>query len=176
MAGELRDKPTIFDVMVLVAASALGAWGASAYRAGIPLSLIDRPGLPVFPLLLSVPVAAALTWGTIVVPVRSLRERVRRLSRQPGTVLCVGAAVVSLGVVARWSLRAWITPFVDGSPWVYGARILYESASWCGLGALAAFAPLILEGKFRRRVGWIDWVRFTLTAYWLAMFAIFSIL
>jgi len=61
MANELRHELTIFDAMVLVAAAAVGAWGATAYRAGFPLPIIARPGLPVLPLLLSVPVAAALT-------------------------------------------------------------------------------------------------------------------
>jgi hypothetical protein len=172
----MRHRLTIFDVMILVAASAVGAWGAAAYRAGFPLPIIARPGLPVLPLLLSVPIAAALTWGSVAVPARTLRERTRRLSREPGTALCAAAAAASLGVVARWSLRAWTTPYADGSPWIYGARILYEWASSCGLAVLAALALLILEAGFRRQVGWIEWVRLTLAAYWLAVFLIFSIL
>jgi hypothetical protein len=171
-----EHKLTIFDAMVLVAAAAVGAWGAAAYRAGIPLSIVERHGIPVFSLLLSVPIAAALTWGFIVVPARTLRERSRRLSRQPGTALCAAAAAAMLGVVIRWSLRAWITPFGDAPLWVYGAQVLYHWASWCGLGVVAALALLILGGRLRRQVGWIEWVRLALAVYWLAVFVIFGVL
>src|ERR1700722_18726451 len=102
MADELRHKLAISDAMVLVAAAALGAWGAAAYRAGFPLPIIAHPGLPVLPLLQSVPFAAALTGGFLAVPVRTLRSRIRRVFRQPGTALCVAAAAALLGVVTRW--------------------------------------------------------------------------
>jgi len=162
--------------MVLVAATAVGAWGAAAYRAGFPFPIIARPGLPVLPLLLSVPVAAALTWGFVAVPVRTLRERTRRVSLQAGTALCAAATAAMLGVVARWSLRAWITPYVDGSLWVYGASVLFEWGRSAGLGVMAAMALLILGRRLRRQVGWIEWVRLALAAYWLAVFLIFGVL
>jgi hypothetical protein len=176
MADQLRQRLTIFDLMVLVASSAVGAWGAAAYRHGIPVPIIDRPGLPVLPLLLSVPVAAALTGGFLAVPVRTLRGRIRRVFRQPGTALCAAAAAALFGVVTRWSLRAWIAPYVDGSLWIYGAQILYESARTCGLGIMAVLALLVLGGRLRRLVGWIEWMRLALAAYWLTMFLIFSVM
>jgi hypothetical protein len=55
MAEELRHTLTIFDAMVLVAAAAVGAWDAAAYRA-FPLPITARPGLPMLPLMPSVPV------------------------------------------------------------------------------------------------------------------------
>jgi len=79
-----------------------------------------------------------------------------------------------LGVVTRWSLRAWITPYVDGSLWIYGASVLYGWAHWCGLGVVSAMALLILGRRLRRQVGWIEWVRLALAGYWLAVFLIFS--
>jgi hypothetical protein len=165
---------TIFDVMVLVAAAAFGTWGAAAYRTGIPVPIIARPGL--FPLLLSVPVAAALTCGFVAVPARTLRERTRRLSREPGTALCAAAAVALLGVVIRWSLRAWVTPYVDGTVWIYGAQVLYQAGAWCGLAVMASMAPLILSRRFRHPVGWIECMRLALAVYWLTLFIIFSVL
>jgi hypothetical protein len=176
MTDELRRKLTIFDAMVLVAAAAVGAWGAVAYRA-FPLPIGHQPSPPwLLPLLLSVPVAAALTMGFLAVPARTLRERARRVSRQPGMALCIAAAAALLGVLIRWSLRAWITPFVDGSLWIYGAWILYEWAKTCGLGVVAAMALMIAGGRLCRPVGWIEWVRSALAAYWLAVFLIFSIM
>ena len=109
-------------------------------------------------------------------PARTLRERARRVSRQPGMALCIAAAAALLGVLIRWSLRAWITPFVDGSLWIYGAWILYEWAKTCGLGVVAAMALMIVGGRLCRPVGWIEWVRSALAAYWLAVFLIFSIM
>jgi len=58
-----------------------------------------------------------------------------------------------LGVATRWSLRAWITPYVDASLWVYGASVLYEWARSCGLGVLAGLALLILGRRLRRQRG-----------------------
>jgi hypothetical protein len=81
-----------------------------------------------------------------------------------------------LGVVTRWSLRAWITPYVDGSLWVYGASVVYEWARSCGLGVVVALALLILGTRLRRQVGWIECVRLALAIYWLAVFLIFSAL
>jgi hypothetical protein len=160
------------DLMILVAAAAVGAWGAAVYRAGIPIPIIARPGLPLLPLLRSVPLAAALTWALLVIPVRTLRARTRRLTRQPGSAACVGAAAATLGVVTRWSLRAWITPYADGSLFVYGARILYEWAAWCGLGVAAALALLALKGCLRTQIGWVEGLRLGLGAYWLVAFLI----
>ncbi len=171
MADLVRREMTILDLMILIAAVAAGSWGATAYRAGIPLPFIARPGYPM-PFFLSVPLAAALTWGFLVVPVRTLRARTRRMTRHPGTALCTAAAAASLGVLARWSLRVWITPYMDGSPFLYGAKILYDWASWCGLGVVAALALLALGGRLRRPTGWIEAVRLTLGAYWLAVFLI----
>jgi hypothetical protein len=176
MSNEQRQKLTIFDAIILVAAAAVGIWGAAAYRSGFPLPIIARPDLPVFPLLLSVPVAAGLTWGFVAVPMRTLRERSRRVFRQPGTALCAVANAAMLGVVTRWSLRAWITPYVGGTLWVYGASVLYDWARSCGLGVVAALALLISGKRLRRQVGWIELVRLALAVYWLAVFVIFSAL
>jgi hypothetical protein len=114
MSDELRQKLTIFDAMMLVAAVAVGVWGAAAYRA-FPLPFLPQPLAWLPSLLMSVPVAAALTGGLLMAPVRTLRERIRRVFRRPGTALCLAAATALLGVMIRWSLRAWMVPFVDGS-------------------------------------------------------------
>jgi len=128
------------------------------------------------PLLLSIPVAVALTWGTAAVPARTFRDRLRRLSQELGTALCAAAAAASLGVVVRWSLRAWILPYADGSPWTYGARVLFEWGAWCGMVVLVALVLLTLEGRSRRPIGWLEWARLALATYWVAAFLIFSVL
>jgi hypothetical protein len=174
MAEELRRRLTIFDAMILIAAAAVGFWGAAAYRA-FPLPFLPQPPSWLPLLLMSVPVAAALTGGFLAVPVRTLRERTRRAYRQPGTALCLVASAALLGVLARWSLRAWMVPFVDGSLWIYGACVLADWAKWCGLGVVAALPLLFLGGRLRRQAGWIEWVRLALGAYWLTVFLIFCV-
>ncbi len=173
-ANAMRDKLTTLDMMVTVAAAAVGCWGAISYRAGIPLPVVARPGVPLLPLFLSVPVGLSLTWGLLAIPARTLRERAREIARQPGTALCVAAAASSLGVIVRWSLRAWMRPYADGSFWVYGASLLLECASWCGLGVIAATVLLALSGRFWRQEGWIEWARIAVAGYWLALFLVFS--
>ena len=76
----------------------------------------------------------------------------RTASRVP--ILIAVAAL--LGVVIRWSLRAWITPYVDGSLWIYGAQILFEWARTCGLGIMAAMALMFMGGRLRRQVGCVE--------------------
>ncbi len=174
MPDDRRQKLTILDAMVLVAAAAFCTWGAAAYRAGFPLPIIERPGLPVPSLLLSVPCSAALTWAFIAVPVRTVRVRAGRVSRHAGTALCAAATTAMVSVVTRWLLLAWITPHDDGSLFVYGASVLFEWARSCGIGVAAAATLLIMGRRLRLTVGWVEWVRLALAAYWLAMFLIFS--
>jgi hypothetical protein len=174
MPGELRHKLTIFDAMVLVAAVAVGNWGAVVYRV-FPLPIVQS-GSWLLPLLWSIPVVAALTVGFLLVPVRTLRGRVRRVFRQPGAVLCAAAVTVLLAVLVRWGLRAWFKLYLDGSLWIYVAQIIYEWARTCGLGIMAAAALLVFGGRFRPQFGWIEWARLALAAYWLVLFLIFSVL
>jgi hypothetical protein len=174
LADHPRHKLTIFDAMVLVAATAIGNWGAVVYRV-FPLPIVQS-GSWLLPLLWSIPVVAALTVGFLLVPVRTLRGRVRRVFRQPGTALCAAAVTTLLAVLVRWGLRAWFKPYLDGSLWIYVGQIIYEWARTCGLGIMAAIALLILGGRLRRQLGWIEWMRLALGAYWLAVFLIFSVL
>ena len=175
MPHELRNKLTIADIMVLVAAAAVGSWGAVVYRV-FPLPMIPQPGSWLISLLSSIPVAAALTVGFLLVPVRTLRGRVRRVFRQPGTALCAAAVTVLLAVLVRWVFRASFKPYVDGSLWIYVAQIIGEWARTCGLGIMAATALLVLGGRLRLQLGWIEWVRLALAAYWVVLFLIFSVL
>jgi hypothetical protein len=163
--------------MVLVAAAAAGVWGAVPFRGGIPIPIVARPELPfLLPLVLSIPPAAALTWAFIVIPIRTLQERVRRLIEQPGTALCIGVAGATLGVMTRWSLRLWLRPFRDGSPFIYSARLLYDSASWNALGIAAILPLLVLSGRFQRPTEWAEGVRLALVVYWVITFLLLSIL
>jgi hypothetical protein len=174
MAASAARSPTLSDLMILVAAAALGAWGAAPYRAGIPIPITAHPELPLLPVWLSVPPTAALTWALIVVPIRTFRARFRHGIDEPGTVLCVGAAAGTLGVLSRWLLRVWFRPFRDGSAFIYGAYLLYDTASWCGLGIVAALALLALGGQLRCRGGWVEALRWGLALYWVTMFLIFT--
>ena len=103
MPDELRHKLTIFDLMFLIGAAAFGAWCLAPYHRAL-----SGP-------MLSVPVAAALTLGLIGVPTRTVHERLRQISRHPGTALCAGSAAVMLAVVIRLSIRAWFTSHVPDS-------------------------------------------------------------
>ena len=56
----------------------------------------------------------------------------------------------------------------------YGARVLFDWASWCGLAVVSAVALLALERPVHRERGWIEWMRLALAGYWLARFLTFS--
>jgi hypothetical protein len=49
-----------------------------------------------------------------------------------------------------------------------------EWAKWCGLGVVAAMPLLLLGGRLRCRLDWIEGVRLALASYWLIVFLIFS--
>jgi hypothetical protein len=76
--------------------------------------------------------------------------------------------------LSRWLLRAWFRPYRGGSAFVYGARFLFDSASWCGLGIVAALALLALGGRLRYHGGWVEALRWGLALYWVMMFLIFT--
>ena len=174
MATSAARSLTLSDLMILVAASALGAWGAAPYRAGIPIPITAHPELPLLPLWLSIPPGAALTWTLIVVPIRTFRDRIRHGIDEPGTVLCIGAAAGTLGVLSRWLLRAWFRPYRDGSAFIYGAKLVFDWASWCGLGIVATLALLALGGRLRCHGGWVEALRWGVALYWVMMFLIFT--
>jgi hypothetical protein len=122
MGRVILSELTIFDATILVAVTAVGVWGAVTYSdvghgfiadllAGDEFIELLAAGRDL--LLMTVPIAAALTAGFLVVPVRTVRERTRRVSRRPGTALCLTAAAALLGLMVRWSLCAGTGPLAD---------------------------------------------------------------
>lgn len=176
MNAAQEDQITLLDVLVLIGVAAVGSWAAAPYRDGIPIPIIARPGFPVLPIFLSVPMAAALTVGSLAVPLGTFRARAHRFPRYPGTALCAAAAFGSLVILIRWSIRAWINPYADGSLFVYGAAIFRDWGSWCGVAVGAVLVLLVLSGQIRRQVGWAEWVRLDLGIYWLAMLFVFGLM
>jgi hypothetical protein len=172
----VKHKLTILDSMVIVAAAAVGCWAAAAYRAW-PLPLVagmERLWIPVIPLILSGPIVTGLTWALLAVPLRTLRERTRDLFGLAGAALCAAAAVSSLAVLIHCLLRVCLTPFVDGSAWIYGALLLYDLVKWGGLGVVAVGGVLALGGRFHQPRDAVEWVRLGLAGYWVALFVVFS--
>lgn len=170
MSGTLPRGSTLADLMVLVAATAVGAWCTLLFREEIPMSLIARPGIPLHALFLSIPIAAALTWASLVIPVRGLRTRARRPIRQPDMAASLGAAAVMLGVAVRWTLRAW--PYVHASAFTHGTLILYDWGTSCGLGVTTALSVQVACRRLRPRPDGFEGLRWLLAGYWVTLFLI----
>ena len=165
MSPTPRRRITLFDLMVLTAATAIGlsivqfAWPGSAVVAGISTPPVWQPGYPskarmvpiaerVVPFL---PCLAAWTGAFLIVRLRGPRPRARRLVLQPGLVAAVAALSVlliesiQLFGCARidgrfgWSSRQSIALFV-----VNGVVLLAHHAGWA---VAVAWSTLALIGR-----------------------------
>jgi hypothetical protein len=169
---------TILDAMVMVAAAAIGCWAGSTlaqlsswfnfFSVGHAMPLLLRVVLTSFPF------AVAMTIGLLVVPFKTLRERTRRPTRQPGTAISAAAVVVFFGMLIRWLLFASTDTFSYNPPFPYSALALIDCARWCGLGVISAATLIALTGRFRTRGGWIERIRLALGGYWIVAFLVVS--
>ena len=122
-------------------------------------------------LFASFPIALAMTCGLVAVPVQTLRDRTRRPIRQPGTAVCLAAAVAFCGVFIHALLYALINPRGANRYYPYTAVALFDCVKWCGLGVLCVAAVLVLTGRCRAGSGAFERIRLALGGYWIWRFS-----
>jgi hypothetical protein len=189
-----RRRITLFDLMVLTAATAAGlsivqfAWPGKAVVAGIFTPPVWQPGYPtkawmvpiadrVVPFL---PCLAAWTGAFVITRLRGPRPRPRRLVLQPGLVAAVAALLVLLiesvllfgcaRIDGRfgWSSRQSIALFV-----VNGVVLLAHHAGWA---VAVSWCTLAFTGRWRAEPSWVDrWGR-ALGCTWIILGPLASLL
>ena len=190
---------TIADGTVLVAATAVGC---ALIHAAVPgmkprevvaaLGQLVAGGMPLpevagaileLTAVLVVPCLAAWTLALAVLGVRRLRPRRRRLSRRPGVMACLVAALALVPVtvpallwalcasrspnVGLWALFASRSPNV-GREAVFALCAVFGSVQ-AGAAILACWATMALAGRWRPEPTWIDRLGRLLGVAWLAL-------
>jgi hypothetical protein len=171
-------RPTLGDVMILVAAAAIASGGIRLLIGTIPRDMWESgPIKAVFAAAaLSVPCAAALTVAALVVRLRRPRPARRRLMRQPGVVACgtvvVFAAIVQLVITFAYLKRSPYnsSAFIDN--WLGVMIEIFPVA--VGYAVLVAWANLAIAGRWRRDPGWIDGLGILVGAYWALVSLIYT--
>ena len=194
MSTTQRRRITLFDLMVLTAATAAGlsivqfGWPGKAIAAGIFTWPVWRPGYPsktwmvpiadrVVPFL---PCLAAWTGAFLVTRLRGPRPRPRRLVLQPGFV----GAVAALSILAIESLLLFGSATIDGqfgrsSPYmiatfvVNGVVLLAHHAGWA---VAVSWSTLALTGRWRPEPSWVDRCGRALGCTWIILAPLASLL
>jgi hypothetical protein len=197
MSAPERRPITLFDLMILAAATALGlslvrfGWPRKVAGAWIftwPLSPSNAGGYPskiwVLPIAERaapfLPCLAAWTGAFLVTRLRGPRPRRRRLLRQPGLV----AAVAALSILAiEWMLligSAWfdgrfnfMSPLRINEFVANGVVLLAHHAGWA---VLVSWLTLVLIGQWHPERSWVDrWGR-VLGCTWILVGPVASLL
>jgi hypothetical protein len=197
MSTRERRPITLFDLMVLVAATAIGlslvqfGWPrkvAGAWIVTWPVRASSAAGYPSKTWVLPIagraapflPCLAAWTGAFLVTRLRSPRPRRRRLLPQPGLV----GAVAALSILTiEWTLlmgSAWfdgrfsfMSPSRINDFVVNGAVLLAHHVGWA---VVVSWLTLVLIGRWRPERSWIDrWGR-VLGCTWIIVGPIASLL
>jgi hypothetical protein len=197
MAKTQRRRITLFDLMVLTAATAVGlgpiqyGWlrrAAGAWIAAVPIVPGQRSGYPSKTWMLPVaeraapllPCLAAWTAAFLVTRLHGHRPRRRRLVMQPGSV----AAVAALFSLAVESILIFGSAKIDGRfTWASPARVgefvanaIVLLAHHAGWAVIVSWLTLVLIGRWRPEPSWIDrWGR-ALGCAWIVVGPMASLL
>jgi hypothetical protein len=178
---------TLLDVMILIAATAVGAQSLHVIWSQLNVShfassLDTRPLLGLFVRAphafgAAVPVFAAWTVALLVPWMRRPRPPFHRLAMQPGLAACT-AATLGLGISALRCI-AHVVAFdvAQGQPVSFGEYGIWASIcmdwitkpSGVGIAVAAVWSWLILTRRWRPQPTWLDRLGRALGVYWLLM-------
>ena len=175
MSKSVSAHLTLADSMIIIAAVALGLVGSRQFLVGeiiVPYMssmehLIENG--PLLSIVMITTVVMSLTLALIVVPIATLRYRLRRLLRFPGTASCCGALVSLLMATIYWAIQA-IFPDDAGTIVVFFGGITLFSLLWCSIGVVTALVFVVLTGCCRLPPDWLDWLRLVIGLYWISTF------
>lgn len=171
---------TLFDMMVLVAATAVGiSLGDGYFRFQEGLSYLDssehaRRGLALRAVFYSgIPTLATLTLALLPMRFVGPRQRFRRVLRSPGMTAGLVAALASAVALTRAALDWLSTNTIYGQHGPFGAWELVATRGIglkdvVGLGVVFAWALLWVGGGWRPIADWVDRAGRCLGAVWIA--------
>lgn len=144
---------SLFDAMVMVAATAIGLVGSSSlygFEAGTSLgtgSELWLNGLSLIrPCLISWCLALSL------IALKRPRPTIRRVARQPGVVGCWAATIaLAATIFIEWAKLTWYR-----CPFDLGDAAFYSSNRPMGCSVLSIWVIAKLSGRWRPEPNWID--------------------
>jgi hypothetical protein len=156
---------TLFDLMVLVAAAALGMAGSRNIQPGAyggPWKYYIKVKLTLY--------LAAATFGLLFLALRQPRPRLRRLMMRPGVMACASADIALIGMAA-----ATVAEFSTEMGWPRAMPELLFRWAWQSHGApswaiAAAWITLALNRRFRPEPSWLDRAGRFVAVGWLTVY------
>lgn len=190
MPDKIRRRFTLFDGMVLIAATAVGIVGMRAVKdyfhqfafAFVSVrDCLERINMLVLfdiNMLVMFQLPLLLAWTAAILVLRLLRPRParRHLTRQPGLIACL--TVTAVAALAALSLGAALLVF---SEWANPRRMLSDFASDAPefllvfapviqTGLLCSWMTLAVTGRWRAEPSWIDRAGRLIGIVWLTGF------
>jgi hypothetical protein len=182
MARPHCRKPTLADLMILVAATAAGLAGSLALNPG--WIVVDWSSFE-FQALKAMPLLTGWALALIAIRLRRPRPRTRRVFRQPGMVACcVVAFTVLLGIIQvsfmeildKFRYLSFVNELFHGSFDLLEMFGYYTASSMglfkCGFGIVASWIILALAGCWQPESGWIDRSGMLLGGCWIVIWCL----
>ncbi len=169
-----RRHFTLFDAMVLVAATAIGLAITRAFLQALP-TFVGKASLSRYQVAGASPCLATWSLALLVLAVRPPRPSYRRLARQPGIAACHASA---LGIAAtvllslldttlpRMSVKGWPLFLVNLSFWSSPLIAPMISGAWLSM---------TLGGRWPPERNWIGILGRCLGGCWIVLFLIWQL-
>ena len=157
-------RPRLTDVAILIAATAIGLAAVRHFLpTGYSPSPYDRqfnylsPPAALSWLIVSQPLLMAWSVACLVMQLRPPRPRLRRLVHLPGFRACLAATLLI------FIAGPWVSGFLLSSSGTVDRMSFLAFLSWneavavqIGVGVIVAWAPCLLGGGRRGRMGWLE--------------------
>ncbi len=173
--GPARCRPvTVFDLMILVAATAVGLGLDRSFP------VLERHGIPAR-WAAELPCLAAWTFAAFVLRLRRPRPAFPFLMRQPGAVASLFVVLLVAVVGAFGALALGVKSGLDA----YGVRtggnmplnqIVLFGVVVAGAGVTGAWFGLALSGRRRTEPGWIDLLGRAVGTLWVTHLGVGAVL
>ena len=164
MTGRRRQRLTLMDLGILVAATAAGC---ALARAAFP-GFATVSGGPVLTVVWGWPavVLTAWTFAWVGLRLRPPRPRLRVLVRRPGSAAGFAAAAALACGVVFWAIVTTMRGSWPKNPWYNFQFFGSLYWTWAGPAVLGAWLVLGLGPGRSRRADWVDRLGLGLGLYW----------
>jgi hypothetical protein len=179
-------KFTLFDAMVLIAATAIALLPIRLFLSSIAgISAKSHPAQILYLVLITdatlCPFAMSLSLAVWTLRLRQPRPGLPRAFRQPGMAACTATLVYSSFFVTSAIISLFLSYFADG---VFGPHMFtnFNFVIWflllpmamLGITVFAVWVVLWLIGAWRPEPSWIDRAGRVLGIYWVANSLLFG--
>ena len=168
----MRRRFTLLDVMILVAATAVGIAAARGYLGAEGRACVwTNPSWDFYRVRIAAAAPCLTAWGLALLGLRlgTPRRRLRRLIWQPGFSACLAEMVGVASALLRSALPPYQMMTQDQQD-IWILMLVVKLAPSVVPAIATTWLLILLGGRWRRRSDWIDGAGRMLGLAWFVMF------